>query len=1047
MRRRLILLSAALLVLLCGLATAAVVFRVVLAEAMIENRLAALALDSVRLEVNSLGLERARLVALTAGETDELKAQSVALSYDLARLFDGPPLAALDEITIEGLVLRLDLTGRGPPLGSLQRLLEGGGDQAGAAALALPAIILRNARIEAATPLGQAEVALEGTLNSTPDGLLATSLALSAEAGPGRLTGTLSAEGSPDGAASGSLVVDDGRLQVTAMADGPTLAIESLSGVLAFSLKDWRPLTVTGDFVSESLRHPGGAQDSARLSFDLAASSASAEARFAAADGLADASLTLVLDDYRAAPTIEAHLTAEADAGARLLDLLPPPRATAGQGSLDLRIAGRLAPLRAFGQASASALPAPPGLQPLIAWLGQGDLTVETRLELAGLEVPETTRGLAASLAARIAVKGDGVSLELLEAATLSASALAPDWLAGLGVPPDMVETLQDGGRIVIGAVGEPATQLRLADSGAGPALQLSATAQAAPSGQGAFSVSVDAALAGTLEAFMGTAEVAASAEQIEAGGVRLTQAEARLPLAVERRADNLQLSLTAPGRVAAARAARDGVALVRPAATLESGWLRLGLAANGASEPAALEHEVDVRPEPFSLIVPGAQGPIDLDLGPLTLSGGATADAPYEGKARLASGSAALDALAITIDDLGGDAVFDAGFTRATADFAASVTRRDEPAVLVPLALAGRLVREGPALRLKATASPKGAGPEAAALSLPLAARYDLDRGRGEVSLAETTIRFMPDGLQPRHLLPGLADLANVAGEATLAATLALGAEGQRGRQAGTAHLTLRDVSFRSGGNQVNGLDLELALDSLQPPASPPGQRLSIARLESVLPIEDIEAIFQLPATEQPQLRLARLAFRLAGGSFEARDSLLVPGAARQALALEVTGLKLAPLFEALSVQGLTGSGTLDGRLPIALEGNDVAVEGGHLESRAPGTLAYRSASLQSSLPPDADDLALLQSPVDLAILALGNFHYDKLSLALDKAAAGETDLKLHVEGKNPELLDGYPFVFNINLKGNLDPLITALRQGAILSDEMIRRTWKMAP
>ncbi len=1040
--RRLVILLAGLLVLLGGLASAAVLFRVPLAEAVIENRLAAYGLDSLRLQIASLGREQALVVAVTAGENDELQARSVAIRYDLARLFDGAPLDALEEVVIEGLTLRLDLTGQGPPLGSLQELLAGDRDQAGDTLPKLPPVTLQDARIEAATPLGQIAATLEGMLGPTADGRITTSLALSAEGGPGQLEGTLYAEAGPDGTATGSLVLDEGRLQVTPAEGASPLAVEDLSGALAFTLEAWRPVVLTGDFTAEGLRHPGGTQDRATLKFDVTETSASAEMHFAAADGLLKGRLTLAVDDYITAPTIEARLTAEADAAAGLLDLLPPPRATAGSGSLDLRLAGRLAPFAEFGKAPPSALSAPPALQPLAAWLGQGDLTLDSRLALAALALPEVAQGIGASLAAKAALDVDTVQLALTEDASLSIAEVDPALLAGLGLPADAVALLRDGGNLVVKTANAP--QLRLEPSGAGLALRLAATADIALAGPGSPSASIEVALTGTAESFTGTAAVTASAERIEAGGNRIAQAEVHLPLAIERDAESLRLSLTAPGHLSAARLERDGLDSRNPAATLESGWLTVSLGAAGA---AGFEHAFEVRPKLFTLTVPGAREPIALDLGPLSLSGRTEAGAAYEGTAQLSRGAARFEEPAVTFDELSGEARFDASFTQVTADLAAVLTSHDEPALLVPLTLAVRLVRDGPALRLAGQAEPKDATPETAGLRLPITARYDLDKGRGQASLAETTLSFVPGGLQPSHLLPSLADLANVAGEAKVAASLALGS----GAPKDTGQLNLLNLSFRSGSNQVSGLDLALTLDSLQPPASPPGQRLSIARLDSVLPIEDIEVIFQVPAAEQPQVRLSRLVFTLAGGRFEAGDTLLMPGAARPvvpgAITFDVTGLELAPLFEALSVQGLTGRGTLDGRIPIALEGEEVAVDGGHLESRTPGTLSYRSLSLRSSLPPDADDLALLQSPVDLAILALGNFHYDRLTLELDKEAAGETELKLHVEGKNPDLLGGYPFVFNINLKGNLNPLIAALRQGATISDEMIRRTWKAAP
>ena len=45
---------------------------------------------------------------------------------------------------------------------------------------------------------------------------------------------------------------------------------------------------------------------------------------------------------------------------------------------------------------------------------------------------------------------------------------------------------------------------------------------------------------------------------------------------------------------------------------------------------------------------------------------------------------------------------------------------------------------------------------------------------------------------------------------------------------------------------------------------------------------------------------------------------------------------------------------------------------------------------------------------------------------------------------GHNPDVLDGYPFRFNINLEGDTDRLVAALSQAYSLSNRMLRRFWR---
>ena len=236
--------------------------------------------------------------------------------------------------------------------------------------------------------------------------------------------------------------------------------------------------------------------------------------------------------------------------------------------------------------------------------------------------------------------------------------------------------------------------------------------------------------------------------------------------------------------------------------------------------------------------------------------------------------------------------------------------------------------------------------------------------------------------------------------------------------------------------------------MSRLRPPRSPPGQSLSVGALDVGVTIEGLKSRFRVLPGRLPGAHLESLAFTLGGGRFSLRDTTVAPDSGRFAFDLEVEDLALERILPQIGIEGLSGQGGLSGTLPVqVLDGSAVVIAKGRLGTSGPGILRYRSAALSSSLPPDADALDLFRSPLDLAILALRDFHYDSLAITLDKEAGGRSKLFLELEGRNPALLEGSPFKFNINLTGNVNPILDAVRRGSALSDALLRETWTLRP
>ena len=143
-----------------------------------------------------------------------------------------------------------------------------------------------------------------------------------------------------------------------------------------------------------------------------------------------------------------------------------------------------------------------------------------------------------------------------------------------------------------------------------------------------------------------------------------------------------------------------------------------------------------------------------------------------------------------------------------------------------------------------------------------------------------------------------------------------------------------------------------------------------------------------------------------------------------------------------------------MSGALPVTLSGKTVVISNGRLESLGPGVLSYRrdsrpppAAGVPTAEPEEEDPVALFQDPLELTLRALENFHYDRLSIGVDKQAGGQAGLKIQLQGKNPDLLDGYPFNLNINLTGDVTPILEALSRGIDITQELVSRSWRLQP
>jgi len=353
----------------------------------------------------------------------------------------------------------------------------------------------------------------------------------------------------------------------------------------------------------------------------------------------------------------------------------------------------------------------------------------------------------------------------------------------------------------------------------------------------------------------------------------------------------------------------------------------------------------------------------------------------------------------------------------------------RQKPVLINPFSLSTTASLTGTHVEFSLQGKTLGKGP----LNAQAKGQYDLGSQTGSATITVPPLVFRHGGLQPVDLFPALGKPVNdLDGSLALAGTLSW----KRTTLQPNLLLTLKQLAFPTSSAQIQNLNGAIKVTGISPPATAAGQTLTASIVAAGLPPTDVTLKGQLDP--KPMLKLDLLTFNFAGGTITAAPFAIDPAASAFGTTLKVDGADLAEITKLLSLDGLSGTGQLDGPIPFVLKNGKIEIKGGRLEARAPGVLNYRPSKL-----PDA--LTSAGESVTLALQALSDFHYDKLVLAIDKSETGDGTVLLQLEGQNPAVMSGQAFHFNIKVESNFDRLadiaLTSLRSAQDLLRRAARR------
>ncbi len=289
-----------------------------------------------------------------------------------------------------------------------------------------------------------------------------------------------------------------------------------------------------------------------------------------------------------------------------------------------------------------------------------------------------------------------------------------------------------------------------------------------------------------------------------------------------------------------------------------------------------------------------------------------------------------------------------------------------------------------------------------------------DLATLSGEAAMTSRLIAFQPGGLQPSDISDRLRGyFTDAAGEIEGVARLRFGG----GAVSGEGAVSARDFGFQTlSVSRVEGVNGRVVFDDLLNLSTPPHQVVTIDRIDPGIALENGRVAFQLLGGREARLEEASWPFM--GGRLAVDPVRWTIADPSRTLAVSATAIDLARLTEAFGSRDIEATGTVSGRFPIVFDGAAVRISDARLKAdTAGGRLSYTGAV--------GERAGATSETVQMAFDALRDFRFSVLEIGMDGNVTGDILVSIKLEGRNPDVLDGAPFAFNVAIDSKLAQLL----------------------
>jgi len=202
----------------------------------------------------------------------------------------------------------------------------------------------------------------------------------------------------------------------------------------------------------------------------------------------------------------------------------------------------------------------------------------------------------------------------------------------------------------------------------------------------------------------------------------------------------------------------------------------------------------------------------------------------------------------------------------------------------------------------------------------------------------------------------------------------------------------------------------------------------IAIGRADVGVELSDISLV---AAVREDSASVVDMRLQLLGGEAVFSPMSVDLEKMNSAFDIDLRGVALADVL-ALEGEDITGTGVLQGRLPIRLNNGLFSMTAGQLSAEPPGGTIRLASALGT---------ATGQPGLDFALQALTNFSYSSLEMTADFAENGDLNIAVHLQGMNPEVENGRPILYNLTISENIPVLLESLRAQYTITDRLKSR------
>jgi len=144
----------------------------------------------------------------------------------------------------------------------------------------------------------------------------------------------------------------------------------------------------------------------------------------------------------------------------------------------------------------------------------------------------------------------------------------------------------------------------------------------------------------------------------------------------------------------------------------------------------------------------------------------------------------------------------------------------------------------------------------------------------------------------------------------------------------------------------------------------------------------------------------------------------------------VDIDSINLSSLVNLIQMKSLQVTGRVSGSIPVRIEGKQVHVSDGILQSgELGGEVRYQPGTMNQS------------GLTGYALKAVENLKYKTLVIKSEYAPSGQLDLEMSLQGTSPGLQSSRPVQLNIHAEQNLPALMQSLRFSKGLTEELDKR------